>query len=331
MCFRNQAILSPCSNWGPRKKIAWFRPEKRFPQSAAWEGCEALVSISHGLFSTYGFCENKHDPARVRTRDLGEPKPKPNALLAGSNPRPQRWKLRPKQLGYVNCFCRHGLQFLDHSGLPLRAKTAHHRTSVRLLALGLVGARWNPFWVYFGLKSARVRRFQKMAVFSYGRRADFSPNLDLRRPKCRENSERPRLGPLSGHFWGVNFGTPIKKFGPLLGPSRGKICHMPIFLRKTIFSARLVFWSSRTAKKAAKRTRAGFRTCGSVLAALLPPSTPGLCRRLGGPGKRGCTGALRCTQPTDPPWVMFYAKGYCQDPSDHRHSDSPYSAAFTQH
>jgi len=105
----------------------------------------------------------------------------------------------------------------------------------------------------------------------------------------------------------------------------------PFFLRKNIFSARVVFRPSRTAKKAAKRTWAGFRTCGSALATLLPPSTPRPCRRLRGPGKRGCTGAVRCTQPPDPPGVVFYAKGYCPDPSDHRRSDAPDSVAFTQH
>ena len=92
-----------------------------------------------------------------------------------------------------------------HSGLPLRAKTAHHRTAVTLLAPGLAGALWNPFQVYFWLKPARGRRSKKMAVFFMVKGpifGHFSPNLDLRRPKCRENSERPRLGPLSGHFSG---------------------------------------------------------------------------------------------------------------------------------
>ena len=41
-----------------------------------------------------------------------------------------------------------------------RAKTAHHRTSATLLTPGLVGARWNPFWVYFRLKLARGRHFK---------------------------------------------------------------------------------------------------------------------------------------------------------------------------
>ena len=95
-----------------------------------------------------------------------------------------------------------------HSGLPIRAKAGFYFSPATSLAPGLVGARWNPFWVYFWLKSARVRRFKKMAVFFmvkgpiFGR---FSPNLDLRRPKCRENSERPRLGPLFGHFPGGKF------------------------------------------------------------------------------------------------------------------------------
>ena len=53
--------------------------------------------------------------------------------------------------------------------------------------------------------------------------------------------------------------------------ARFAIC--PFFYEKIFFSARLVFRPSRTAKKAAKRTRAGFRTCGSALATLLPPST----------------------------------------------------------
>ena len=49
---------------------------------------------------------------------------------------------------------------------------------------------------------------------------------------------------------------------------------MPCFFLQKFFSARLVFDPSRTAKKAAKCTQAGFCTRGSALAALLPPSTP---------------------------------------------------------
>ena len=53
--------------------------------------------------------------------------------------------------------------------------------------------------------------------------------------------------------------------------ARFAIC--PFFLRKIIFSTRLVFEPSRTAKKAAKRTRASFRSCSSALAALVQLST----------------------------------------------------------
>ena len=64
---------------------------------------------------------------------------------------------------------------------------------------------------------------------------------------------------------------------------------MPIFLRKNIFPARLVFEPSRTAKKAAKRTRAGFRSCSSALATLIPLSTPD---RAAGSEVPGSAGAL---------------------------------------
>ena len=63
----------------------------------------------------------------------------------------------------------------------------------------------------------------------------------------------------------------------------------PFFLRKNIFAARLVFEPSRTAKKAAKRTRAGFRSCSSALATLIPLSTPD---RAAGSEVPGSAGAL---------------------------------------
>ena len=104
-----------------------------------------------------------------------------------------------------------------------------------------------------------------------------------------------------------------------------------LFLRKkNIFSTRLAFCMLRTAKKAAKGTRACLRSSSSALATVIQLSTP----------RQGrfwrclvslCSCAVRCTQPTDPPQVVFYAQGYCPDPSDHRHSDSPYSGARTQH
>ena len=49
----------------------------------------------------------------------------------------------------------------NHSGLPLRAKTGQRLRRAKLLASGLAGACWNPFWVYFRLKLARVRRLKK--------------------------------------------------------------------------------------------------------------------------------------------------------------------------
>ena len=120
----------------------------------------------------------------------------------------------------------------------------------------------------------------------------------------------------------------IKKWaygGPRLCP------HMPFFFTKKIFfSTRLAFCMLRTAKKAAKGTRACLRSSSSALATVIQLSTP----------RRGrfwrclvslCSGAVRCTQPTDPPQVVFYAQGYCPGLSDHRRSDSPYSGALTQH
>ena len=106
--------------------------------------------------------------------------------------------------------------------------------------------------------------------------------------------------------------------------------HMPIFLQKNICSTRLAFCMLRTAKKAPKGTQACLCSSSSALATVIQLSTP----------HRGqfwrclvslCSGAVRCTQPTDPPQVVFYAQGYCPGLSDHRRSDSPYSAALTQH
>ena len=95
--------------------------------------------------------------------------------------------------------------------------------------------------------------------------------------------------PFRSFFRGVNFGTTIKKNGPLLGPSRGQICHVPIFFYEKIFFRPALFLPSRTAKKAAKRTQAGFRSCGSALATLLPLSTPD---RAAGSEVPGSAGAL---------------------------------------
>jgi len=126
-----------------------------------------------------------------------------------------------------------------YSGLPLRAKTAQRLGRAKLLAPGLAGARRNPFWVYFWLKSARVRRSKKMAVFFtvegpiFGH---FSPNLDLRRPKCRENYGRPCFRPLSGHFSGGKFWYHVKKkLARFWARREARFAICPFFLRKNIF------------------------------------------------------------------------------------------------
>ena len=117
--FPKPSVPTPGSNSGLRKKFARFRPERHFPRSAGWEGREVLVLIRTVCSQLMGFAKTcmtqpgfepatfafqtaaktarlrklllqtraacnfwiytKHDPARVRTRDLHEPKPKPNA------------------------------------------------------------------------------------------------------------------------------------------------------------------------------------------------------------------------------------------------------------
>ena len=55
---------------------------------------------------------------------------------------------------------------------------------------------------------------------------------------------------------------------------RDPVCAIcPFFLRKNIFLRRLVFEPSRTAKKAPKAARVGFRSCSSALATLIQLST----------------------------------------------------------
>ena len=135
-----------------------------------------------------------------------------------------------------------------HSGLPLRANTGICFPPAILLAPGLAGACWNPFWVYFWLKSARGRRSKKMAGFFMVKGpifGHFSPNLDLRRPKCRENYARPRFGPLSGHFFGGEILVPRgKRIGPLLGAQGcfwAFFGHVVLFLQKNKFSNPVCF------------------------------------------------------------------------------------------
>merc|ERR1711903_395677 len=88
------------------------------------------------------------------------------------------------------------------------------------------------------------------------------------------------------------------------------------FLRNNIFSARLVFRPSRTAKKAAKRTRVGFRTCGSALATLLPPSTPD---RAAGSEVPGSAGVLVRFGAHSPPTLTHQETGPAKSVSKQHH------------
>ena len=151
---------------------------------------------------------------------------------------------------------------------------------------------------------------------------------------CCSNGSKPRW--VWGPFWLFlaveNPAGPKKDFSYKKMGIWGSTVVPPyaLFLQKNIFSTRLAFCMLRTAKKAAKGTRACLRSSSSALATVIQLSTP----------RRGrfwrclvslCAGAVRCTQPTDPPQIVFYAQGYCPGLSDHRRSDSPYSAALTQH
>ena len=80
-------------------------------------------------------------------------------------------------------------------------------------SLGIFSIKnWRGVAVFF--KSV----FIEWPIFGY-----FSPNMDPRRRKCRENYERPCLGRLPGHFPGGKFSYHDKKkrptFGPVEGPS----------------------------------------------------------------------------------------------------------------
>ena len=109
------------------------------------------------------------------------------------------------------------------------------------------------------------------------------PNV-VKIPNTRVSDPFPVTFP-GGKFWYHD----KKKLAHFWARREARFAICPFFLRKNIFSARLVFRPSRTAKKAAKRTRVGFRTCGSALATLLPPSTPD---RAAGSEVPGSAGAL---------------------------------------
>ena len=57
MGFKNQAVPTPGSNSGLRKKFARFRPERHFPRSAGWEGHEVLVLMSTVCSQLMGFAK----------------------------------------------------------------------------------------------------------------------------------------------------------------------------------------------------------------------------------------------------------------------------------
>ena len=57
MGFKNQAVHTPGSNSGLRKKIARFRPERHFPRSAGWEAREVLVVIRTVCSQLMGFAK----------------------------------------------------------------------------------------------------------------------------------------------------------------------------------------------------------------------------------------------------------------------------------
>ena len=57
MGFKNQAVPTPGSNSGLRKKFARFRPERHFPRSAGWEGPEVLILIRTVCSQLMGFAK----------------------------------------------------------------------------------------------------------------------------------------------------------------------------------------------------------------------------------------------------------------------------------
>ena len=109
------------------------------------------------------------------------------------------------------------------------------------------------------------------------------PNV-VKIPNARVSDLFPVTFP-GGKFWYHD----KKKLAHFWARREARFAICPFFLRKNIFSARLVFRPSRTAKKAAKRTRVGFCTCSSALATLLPLLTPD---RAAGSEVPGSTGAL---------------------------------------
>ena len=112
--------------------------------------------------------------------------------------------------------------------------------------------------------------YQIWGVVNFGFRGSEAP----KRPILEPTPMRPHSGPFLGPFAGGKILVRReKKIGPLLGPPGARMCHMSIFFTKNIFLRRLVFEPSRTAKKAPKAARVGFRSCSSALATLIQLST----------------------------------------------------------
>ena len=78
----------------------------------------------------------------------------------------------------------------------------------------------------------KVFFYQIWGVVNFGFRGSEAP----KRPILERNPKRPLLGPFLGPFAaGKILVRREKKIGPLLGPSGGQICHMPIFFTKKYF------------------------------------------------------------------------------------------------
>ena len=162
-----------------------------------------------------------------------------------------------------------------------------------MLAPGLAGARRNPFWVYFWLKSARGRRSKKMAVFLWSKGrflAIFHQIWTSEGPNVVKILSARVSDPFPVTFPGGKFWYHVKKkLARFWARREARFAICPFFYEKIFFRPALFLSRLERPKKAAKRTRVGFRSCGSALATLLPPSTPD---RAAGSEVPGSAGAL---------------------------------------
>ena len=170
--------------------------------------------------------------------------------------------------------------------------------------------------------------YQIWGVVNFGFRGSEAP----KRPILERNPKRPLLGPFLGPFAaGKILVRREKKIGPLLGPSGARMCHMSIFLTKKYFFAPACFLAVENSQKGPK-SRPGWlpylQQCSGNTRSTVNPGPGPRTRRSQPPPHAG---AVQCTQPADPPEIVFYAQGYYPGPPDHQRSGAPYSAAFTQH